>query len=68
MDRIDRLFAEGTEIDRAVQRGIRDALRRHKLLGEYVVVWRNGQVVRLPPEEIPDFEAEEHNGEGSNGQ
>jgi hypothetical protein len=36
----------------AMDRGIRDALRRHKLLGESIAVWRDGKVVIVPPEEI----------------
>ena len=30
----------------------RDALRRHKALGVPAVVWRDGRVVEIPPEEI----------------
>ncbi len=46
------LFDEGTPIDEALRRAVRDALRRHKLLGQTVVVWEGGKVVRLRPEEI----------------
>lgn len=42
----DRLM---TEVNKAVQ----NALRVHKMLGQPVVVWRDGQVVWIPPEEIP---------------
>jgi hypothetical protein len=37
------------EVNRAVQ----NTLRVHKLLGYPVAVWRDGQVVWIPPEEIP---------------
>ncbi len=50
---IMEIFAEGTAVDRALQEGVRQALRRHKLLGQSVAVWRDGQVVIVPPEEIP---------------
>lgn len=29
-----------------------DALRRHKALGVPAVIWRDGRVVEIPPEEI----------------
>ena len=43
----------GDEIDLALQRAVREALIRHKKLGEPVAVWRDGEAVILPPEEIP---------------
>ena len=44
-------------IEAAMNRGVRDALRRHKLLGESIAVMRDGKVVVVPPEEIvvPDL-------------
>lgn len=36
----------------AVQRGVRRALREHALLGFSVPVMREGQLVRLSPQEI----------------
>ena len=51
-DRIDRMFAEGTPIDEAVRRGVREALIRHKKLGNAIVAWRDGKVVWIPPEDI----------------
>ena len=41
----------------AMDQGIRDALLRHKLLGESIAVWRDGKVVIVPAEEIvvPDL-------------
>ena len=50
---LDRIWAEGTLIDRALRAGVREALLRHKLLGQPVVVWENGRTVRVPPEDIP---------------
>jgi hypothetical protein len=49
---IGELFEAGTPIDEALARGIRQALLRHKKLGESVIVWRDGQVVEIPAEEI----------------
>jgi hypothetical protein len=33
---------------------IREALLQHKRAGNPVAVWRDGQVVWVPPEEIPE--------------
>jgi hypothetical protein len=49
---IDRIFAEGKEIDEAVKKGVRDAVLRHKKAGNPVVTWRDGKIVILKPEEI----------------
>lgn len=36
----------------AIREGVRDALRRHKSRGESIVVWRDGKIVTLGPDEI----------------
>jgi predicted ABC-type ATPase len=46
------VFAHPDDITRAMARGVREALRRHKLLGESIAVWREGCVVIVPAEEI----------------
>ena len=35
---------------------VRSALLDHKRAGNPVAAWRDGRVVIVPPEEIPDFE------------
>ena len=42
----------GMRIQRALGAGVRRALLRHKRLGESIAVWRDGQVVIVPPEQI----------------
>ena len=37
----------------ALQRAVRRALGQHKLAGNPVAIWRDGQVVWIPPEDIP---------------
>jgi hypothetical protein len=44
--------ATGKQVEAAMNRSIREALRRHKLLGESIAVSRDGKVVIVPPEEI----------------
>ena len=46
---VDELLAE------AFRKATREALLRHKLFGVPAVVWENGKIVWIPPEEIdPD--------------
>lgn len=37
---------------RAMRKAVREAVRRHKLLGNPIAVSRGGKVVWIPPEEI----------------
>ena len=57
---VSELFDEGTPIDEALRRAVQDALRRHKLLGQTVVVWEDGKIRRLRPSEIPADDAIPH--------
>lgn len=50
---IDDIFRDGTLIDKALKDSVRDALIRHKQAGNPIVVWRDGKIVWLTPEEIP---------------
>lgn len=43
-------------IDRGVRKGIRAAVLRHKREGHPIVVLRDGKVVEIPADEIPDSE------------
>ena len=48
----------------AFQRGVRAAILRHKALGESIVIWRDGRVVEVPPDQI-DAELERAEREAS---
>ena len=50
---IDDIFKEGTPIDNALKKAVQEALVRHKQAGNPIVVWRDGKIVWLKPEEIP---------------
>ena len=39
-------------IEQAMEDAVQDALRSHKLMGDPIVIWRDGKVVWVPPEEI----------------
>jgi hypothetical protein len=45
-------ISEAKRVEAAMQRGVRQALWEHKQLGHYIIVWRDGKIVRVPPEEI----------------
>ncbi len=49
---IEAIFAEGTEIDKALRKATREAVRRHKLLGNSIAVWRDNKVCWLQGDEI----------------
>ena len=49
---LDRIFAEGTAIDRALSRAMREAVLRHKEAGHPVATWQNGKVVWISPANI----------------
>jgi len=42
----------GEEINRAYERAVREALKRHKVAGNAVAISRDGKVVLLQPDEI----------------
>ncbi len=51
---ITEIFKEGTLIDEALSKAVKDALRQHKLAGNPVAEWRDGKVVWIAPEDILD--------------
>ncbi len=51
-DDIAARFADDEAVEAALNRAVRNAVLRHKKLGESVAVWRDGRVVIVPPEEI----------------
>ncbi len=50
---IGEIFEEGTLIDEALQKAVKEALLKHKQAGNPVAIWKDGKAVRLKPEEIP---------------
>lgn len=49
-DRISLLLADKEKITQALNKGVRDALLKHKQVGNPVATWRDGKVVWIPPE------------------
>jgi hypothetical protein len=55
VERVEADVREAFDSERirdAVNRAVTAALKRHKALGQSVVVWRDGKIVELKPEEI----------------
>ena len=46
-------FENDDEVDKSLGNAVRDALREHKRKGQSVVVWQDGNIVTLAPEDIP---------------
>lgn len=59
IDQRARLMKKRTEqelmdaIDAGIRDGVRAALLEHKRAGRSIIIWRDGKIVELPPEEIP---------------
>jgi len=49
---IEELMMDDALIDGALAEAVREAVLRHKRLGNPIAVWKNGRVVWIPPEEI----------------
>lgn len=50
----EKLFVTlGQEIEDVFRHAVRDAMLKHKKLGQSVAVWQEGQVVVLSADEIP---------------
>jgi hypothetical protein len=50
---LDALFRSGTEIQDALRAAAHAAALRRMRLGLPLIVWRDGRVVEVPPEQIP---------------
>jgi len=51
-DKIIEAFSNPENITKALAQGVREALLNHKQAGKSVVIWRDGKVVWLKPDEI----------------
>ena len=40
-------------LDELVKTAVANAIEEHRRMGRSIVVWRDGKVVTIPPEEIP---------------
>ena len=59
------LSAKDEEALEALRRAVTEALDRKRRLGQYAVIWRDGQVVRLEADELPTFVEPGHDADGA---
>ena len=50
--RMDRIFADGRRIDRALKSAVKGAIRDHQKRNAPVVVWRNGRAALVPAQQL----------------
>lgn len=55
---ISTLFEQGDAVLDAVRRGGLEAMKRYIRAGESMVSWKDGKVVRIPPEDLKKMLAE----------
>lgn len=51
---LEQVLADKVLVERALRAAVHEALARHKRAGNPVAVWRDGKVVWLSPEAIPE--------------
>ncbi|MBC7834935.1 MAG: hypothetical protein H7Y88_07520 [Phycisphaerales bacterium] len=51
-------FRNSSRVQQAIHRGIQRALLAHKRAGRSIVIWRDGKVVVVPPDQINVSEQE----------
>lgn len=49
---IPEILKDRPRVQKALRDAVQRALRIHKLMGVPIVVWENGKVVEIPPEQI----------------
>ncbi len=49
---ISDLIRDNDLIQNALTQAIQDTVREHKLLGQPIVIWRDGKVVWVPPKKL----------------
>ena len=49
---VPEILKDRPRIQRALRDAVQKAIRFHKLMGQPIVVWKDGKVVEIPPEEI----------------
>ena len=51
---LDQVLADKGKVEAALRAAVRHALAQHKRAGNPVAVWRDGKVVWLSPDAIPE--------------
>ena len=51
---VTEVFRDGKTIQAALTRAVQEAVLMHKRIGNPIATWRDGKVVWLQPDEIPE--------------
>jgi hypothetical protein len=51
-DNISKVLNDPSKVTQIIQKGINDALIKHKQVGNQICVWRDNKVVWIPAEKI----------------
>jgi len=43
-------------VDAAIREARREAIRQHRMANRPMVVWRDGAIVWIPPDQLPDLD------------
>lgn len=54
---INALFTDGSKIDQAVKDARNKLILKHRALNEPLVIWKDGKVQHLSPDQLEDEEA-----------
>ncbi len=47
---IDEYFHDGSEIDKTLQRAVKEALLKHKIADNSIASWKDGKIVWIQPD------------------
>lgn len=59
---VPEILKDRPRVQKALRDAVQKAIRFHKLMGQPIVVWKDGQVVEIPPEEIQLLDEATSNG------
>ena len=59
---IPEILKDRPRVQKALRDAVQKAIRFHKLMGQPIVVWKDGKVVEIPPEEIQLLDEHSTNG------
>ena len=63
---IPEILKDEPRVQKALRDAVQKAIRFHKFMGEPIVVWENGKVVEIPPEDIQLLDEPNSNGTSNN--
>ena len=60
---IPAILKDRPRVQKALRDAVQKAIRTHKLMGVPIVVWKDGKVVEIPPDEIVLHDESNGNGQ-----